>query len=348
MKKTLIAASLAALATSTAHAGVTLYESDKGSFSSYGKLQLELQNYDGENAIQNNGSRFGFSADRQLNHGLEGFANFEFRFNPGVRHDSNTQYLNNTIGAAEDLDHMEVRNSYLGIKGSFGSIKAGNFDSLTYSFVTSQADVMESLGYSSVDGGGQNGQGHTLAYVSPEVNGLTVGLAAKHYSSSDSQNVVALNSASGDEVFNLQAAVAYQVTPELRLAAAYDMNDGDGGYVINGLNNDEAVMAVAANYETNQFNAGVVFESHDEASLEQVVNLTGGYNYGAGSVYALVGLLDDGNETGVDYGLGANYSLGEGAHVYGELAMGNDDVSSIQDAAGEGTTAVTLGAAYKW
>ncbi|MFK7159544.1 porin [Marinospirillum sp. MEB164] len=340
MKKTLIAASIAALAAGSAQA-VTLYESETGSFSTYGKIQLELMNYDGENNIQNNGSRFGFSADRQLNHGLEGFANVEFRFNPGVRHDSN-------VAVAIGEEHMAVRNSYLGVRGGFGSVMAGNFDSLTYSFVTSQADIMENLGFTSVDGGGRNGQGHTIAYLSPEFSGFTFGLAAKHYSSDESQNNDALNSASGDEVFNFQVAAAYQATPELRFAVAYDMNDGDGGYAAFGANNDEAVMAISANYATDLFNVGLVFESHDKAALEQVINLTAGYNYGAGSIYGVVAFLDDGDDTGVDFALGANYNLGEGFLVYGEFALGNDDVSAIKDADGDGTAAVTVGAAYRW
>ena len=354
MKKTLIAASIAALATGTAQASTTLYESETASFSTYGKLQLELQNFDGENHIQNNGTRLGFSADRQLNHGLEGFANFEFRFNPGVAHNSETQIANTLAGLDDDtdLDHMTIRYSYLGVRGDFGSVKAGNFDSLTYTFVTSQADIMESLGYTSVDASDRNAHGHTLAYVSPEISGFTFGLAAKHYSSDKSKNNAALNSASGDEVFNFQVAASYQATPELRFAAAFDMNDGDGGYFLDGSgdgqNNDEMIFAVAANYETDEFFAGVVYENHDKAAFEQIINLTAGYHYGAGSVYALIAFLDNGDDTGVDFGLGANYNLGSGVHVYGEFAMGNDDASSIKDSEGKGTQAVTLGAAFTW
>src|SRR5690554_1272597 len=135
MKKTLIAASIAALAATSANAAVKIYESETGSLSSYGKVQLELQNYDGENNIQNNSSRLGFSGDTKLDNGLTAFTNFEFRFEPGVESDTD----------------MVVRNSYLGVKGDFGSIKAGNFDSITYTMVTEQADIMETVGYRSLD-----------------------------------------------------------------------------------------------------------------------------------------------------------------------------------------------------
>src|SRR5690554_3678414 len=170
MKKTLIAASIAALATTSANAAVKIYESETGSLSSYGKVQLELQNYDGENNIQNQGSRLGFSGDTKLDNGLTAFTNFEFRFNPGVQND----------------DEWTVRNSYLGVKGDFGSVKAGNFDSIVYTMVTEQADIMENKGYRSLDKGENNSRGTAIAYETNDISGFKFGLGIKHYASDDS------------------------------------------------------------------------------------------------------------------------------------------------------------------
>lgn len=340
MKKTLIAASIAALAAGSVQA-VELYSSDTATFSTYGKLQLELQNADGENNVQNNGSRFGFSGTQQLNGGLEGFANFEFRFNPGARNSSD-------IAEAAGEDHLDIRNSYFGVRGAFGSVQAGNFDSITYQYVTGIADILENVGYTSVDGGAQNGQGHTIAYESPELfGGLTLALGVKHYSSAESANNPVFNSTSGDEVWNVQVAAAYAITNELKVSVAYDQNNGDGGYAAAGLgvghytlNSDEPIIAAGLTYTTDLFNAGFVFEKEDE---QQVINLVGGYNYGAGSIYGVVAFLDDGDETGLDLALGTNYNLADNFYVYGEFAQGNDKVTGIGD-----YSVITLGASYNW
>ncbi|WP_027849275.1 porin [Marinospirillum minutulum] len=333
MKKTLIAASIAALAATSANAAVKIYESETGSLSSYGKVQLELENRDGENTIQNQGSRLGFSGDTQLDNGMTAFTNFEFRFQPGVKNNVST-------GGAAGSD-WTVRNSYLGVKGDFGSIKAGNFDSITYTMVTSQADIMENAGYRSLDSGDVNAHGTAIAYETNDISGFKFGLGIKHYASNKSNYAGAgapLDSASGDEEWNIQLGATYQLNDELSFGLAVDQNNEDGRAAGNG---KDPIIAASAMYATDLFGAGVVVESNDDA---MVANLTGSVNYGAGDVYALVSFVDDGNETGVDFGLGANYKLAKNFVTYGEVAVGNDkDALTLGD-----LSIVTLGAAYKW
>lgn len=340
MKKTLIAASIAALAATSANAAVKLYESETGSFSSYGKIQLELENYDGENTIQNQGSRLGFSGDTKLDNGMTAFTNFEFRFQPGLENDT----------------EMNVRNSYLGVKGDFGSIKAGNIDSIVYSMVTEQADIMENKGWRSLDEGKNNSRATSIVYETNDLNGFKLAANIKHYASDDSQYGTgtgtaqggALSSNSGDEEWNIQLGVSYQLNDELRFALAVDQNNEDGnpGKDTVQLNGDvDPVIAASVNYATDAFGAGLVLENSGDY---MVANLTGSVNYGAGDVYALVSFMDNDKDTGVDFGLGVNYKLAKTFHVYGEVAVGNDDVSGIQDSKDKGTTAVTVGAAYKW
>ena len=348
MKKTLIAASIAALAATSANAAVKIYESETGSLSSYGKIQLELENYDGENTIQNQGSRLGFSGDTKLDNGLTAFTNFEFRFQPGLENDT----------------EMKVRNSYLGVKGDFGSIKAGNIDSIVYSMVTEQADIFENVGYKSLDEGKNNSRATSIVYETNDLNGFKVAANIKHYASKDSQygdgvtpTQGPLTSADGDEQWNLQLGVSYQLNEELRFALAVDQNNEDGNPsdVAGGVaGNADPIIAASVNYATDLFSTGLVLESSDDLI---VANLTGSYNYGAGDVYALVSFADDDDDNGVDFGLGVNYKMDKAFMVYGEVAVGNDDVSGIRkftntsgkwEKDGEAATAVTVGAAYKW
>lgn len=337
MKKTLIAASIAALAAGSANAAVTLHESETGSFATYGKLQLELQNQDGENNIQNQGSRFGFSGTQVLDNGMEAFANYEFRFNPGARNDSDTA---NTL----DLDHMEVRNSFIGVKGNFGSVKAGNFDSVVYSNVTGAADIMENSGWRSLDGSGNNAQATSIAYETADLGGLKLAVGIKHYASNKSAYAgvgAPLESKTGDEAWNLQVAGTFALSEELSLAFGFDQNNEDGNAAGNG---KDPIMAFGATYAADAFGAGAVVESNDETL---VLNVTGSFNYGAGDVYGIVSFVDDGAETGIDLGVGANYSLAENFYVYGEFAQGNDKNTTQVASLGD-MSIITLGASYGW
>lgn len=324
MKKTLIAASIAALATAGSAQAVELYKSDTASFSTYGKLQLELQNFDGENNIQNQGSRFGFSGTQALDSGLEAFANFEFRFQPGLENDTD----------------MTVRDSYFGVRGELGSIKAGNFDSVVYSKVTGIADVMENVGYRSLDAGENNARATALAIESAEMGGLQFAVGIKHYASDKSAYAGAgapLESSDGGEQWNLQFAATYALTDELVLAFGVDQNNEDGNAAGNG---KDPIIAFGATYGTDAFSAGAVVESNDK---DMIFNLVGSFNYGAGDVYGIVSFRDDDVTSGVDFGLGANYSMASNFYVYGEFAQGNKKNSDIGDLA-----VVTLGASYSW
>ena len=327
MKKTLIAASIAALATATsaAQASVTLYENAEGtsSLSSYGRIALQLQNYDGENEIQDSYSRLGFSGESQINDDLTAFANAEFRFNSGFTHDA----------------AMTTRYTFVGVQGSFGKITAGNFDSVYYSAAAGNADLMEELGWRSLD---DKGEGFSLAYESMDFNGLQLHLGLRHFNSDDSLNGGAYpsDSASGDEEWNIQVGLTYALNDEIAFGFAFDQNNEDavGG-------DTDPRFALSATYAVDAYSAFAVFEMEDEL---YIVNLGGSYAYGPGDLYGMVSFMDDGDDTGVDFALGANYLLGSNFYTFAEVAVGNDDVSAIQDADGDGTVAVTLGAVYTW
>lgn len=336
MKKTLIAASIAALAATSANAAVKLYESETGSFSSYGKIQLELENYDGENTIQNQGSRLGFSGDTKLDNGMTAFTNFEFRFQPGLQNDT----------------ELNVRNSYLGVKGDFGSIKAGNIDSIVYTMVTEQADIMENKGWRSLDEGKNNSRATSIVLETNDLNGFKVAANIKHYASDKSQyggsGVPSLESKDGKEQWNLQLGMSYQLSEELSFALAADQNNKKGQPVFADTSGKtKPVVAASVMYATDLFSTGLTVENSDDYIVS---NLTGSVNYGAGDIYALVSFMDDDNDNGVDFGLGANYKMASNFKIYGEVAVGNDDLSELKklNNSGDAAVAVTVGAAYKW
>lgn len=340
MKKTLIAASIAALAAGSVQA-VELYSSDTGSFSTYGKIQLQLNNFDGENEIQDNGSRFGFSGETAINSDLTAFANAEFRFNAGFHNDS---------------ADIETRYTYAGLTGGFGTVTAGNFDSVYYTAVAGAADILEQDGWNTFD---DKGEGFSLSYVTPSFNGLQVLVGLRHYNSPDSRNGAAYpsNVDNTDEVWNIQVGAVYSLNDALSFSLAFDQNNED----IYGPGADtDAIIGAGVTYAVDQFSVFGVLEL--EGSDYTILNVGGSFNYGAGDIYGVISYQaeDDGvdDETGVDFVLGANYFLADNFYFYGEVAVGNDDVSGVRKAtafdtsgdpiAWEGVTSITLGASYNW
>ncbi|WP_162299759.1 porin [Marinospirillum perlucidum] len=332
MKKTLIAASIAALSVGTAQAAVTLNETETGSFSTYGKVVLQLHNADGVNQIQDNGSRFGFSGESQINEDINAFANAEFRFNAG--------YTNTTAPT--------VRYSYVGVEGGFGKVTAGNFDSVYYTTVAGTADIMEMNGYRSFDGeittsAGSvefgKGGGFSLAYETVDMSGFKAFVGLRHYAEDTNATTGTKSYPSavdnGDELWNVQLGATYALSDALSLGVAFDQNNEDiYGFAV------DPIMAASVNYSADAVGAFAVVETVEDA---MIVNLGGSFNYGAGDVYGLVSYADDSSETGLDLAAGANYGLSDNFYLFGEYAQGNDTVSNIGD-----YSTVTVGANYNW
>lgn len=308
---------------SAAQASVTLYESDKGKFSTYGLLQFDVEVNDGKGKFQDQGSRIGFSGERNLNHNLTGFANVELRYEGHERNES----------------EIEVRDTYFGLRGDFGELKLGNFDSVVYDLVTAQADIMENVGWRSFIEDSTHAQGRSLAYTLPELaDGLVIALAAKYYSEEDSVNE--------KQQINFQFAANYSLTEEFSLGFGIDQNNKNADPEnVNSKGKTKPIIAVSGLYATDDFHLGLVAEQSDKMVS---ANFSAGVNYGAGEVYFLAAFQDDDNEKGTDVGLGINYELDEDFWVYAEAARGNSKNSEIQDDRGKATNVVTLGAAYKW
>lgn len=366
MKKTLIAASIAALAAGSAQASVAIYESDSTTVSSYGKLQLELENLDGDNTIQSNGSRFGFNSTSALDNGMEAFANMEFRFNAGAQ---NTQALT-------------IRNSFLGVQGDFGRIRVGNFDGVYYDAVSSVNDIMENRGYRALNEGDDRSRGAALAFDSAEYAGVSFGLQARHYqvlklNALGVPAVDAWGNTSNKDEWNLQAYVQFAPMDSLTLALAFDQNNKNttAGTRTNPYARNVIGPAPAAKYDTI-IGASATLEL-DPVTVSALVEnagdlmhaaLAASFDYGMGDIYGTVSFLDaDGyaqygakriNQDGMTFAVGANYNLSSNFYTYAEVAIGDDTdrstasvtTNSFASPAGapESANAITIGAAYNW
>lgn len=85
----------------------------------YGKINVDLQSADeaGESQVElkSNASRFGVKGSTDINESLQAIYQLEWE-------------VDTTDAAKSSEDHIKSRNQYVGLKGSFGTIKAGRHD----------------------------------------------------------------------------------------------------------------------------------------------------------------------------------------------------------------------------
>lgn len=329
-----------AISAATAYADINIYNKNSTKFATYGKLQLDIENFDGENKYKNNGSRLGFKSERQLKHGLTGFARLEVRYDASHK----------SVIGTNDEAKLDIRNTYLGIKGGLGKIIIGNFDSIIEQLITGQADIMESYGWRPLISGGTHARGNSLAYTLPEIiTNLTLALAVKHYSGNKVEEAK-ITSANGNQQFNFQLATHYQLTPSFSLGLGVDQNNKRAEAIwANEQQDTDPIYAFSALYETKVFHLGLTAEKTDNL---KAANFTAGVGYNAGKVYLISAWQDNSKHSGLDFALGINYELEKNFWLYGELALGNDKNSALRKQIATdkytGTQAVTLGVAYKW
>jgi predicted porin len=319
MKKTLIASAVVATLGAASAQAATIAETDTTKLDMYGRINLILENDDGNNAIKNNSSRIGFKASDQINDDMKAFARAEFRFAADERHK----------GGAGDEIFNDLRNTYAGLEGGFGKLTVGNFDSIYYQATSSVLDVMENTGYRALNSGSENARGDTIAFETTDLGGMQFGISAKHAPED--------TTAGTDEAFGLQAYGQFSAGDNLSLAVAFDQNieELDGGA------DSDPIIGAQATYSMDALTASALVESSGDFMH---LGASAGYSYGSGDIYGLVSMVDDGNESGMDMAVGANYKFSKSLRTYGEYAMGNDkDSLSLGD-----KSVMTLGLRYDW
>ncbi|MEC7119974.1 MAG: porin [Pseudomonadota bacterium] len=158
MKKLLLATAVSALSLATlqaAHADVTVY----------GKAHLTVDHIDEDGKdkvlqLNSNASRLGFKGSEKISEGLDAIYQLEYEVDPDA-----------------DGTVFKQRDSFLGLKGAFGTVKAGNIDTPVKQ-AQNKVDVFNDL----VDGGldmkntmvGENRDKNSVHYTTPKMDGLPV------------------------------------------------------------------------------------------------------------------------------------------------------------------------------
>jgi len=288
MKKTLIATAIAgAMSFSVAaQAAPTVY----------GNIQLKVDMTDDMYAADN-GSTIGFKGEEAMENGLTAIYGAEFHFKAGTR-DGNETVDADGDGENDQLQATGISGSdhnYLGVKGSFGKVRVGAFDTVANDFV---ADMV--FGADAVDirqGAGIVGGEDQQVQYTGDFGMLTVGASVQL-----NEGTAATEAQKQVMQFGVKAAVAEGITA----SAAMSTEDGLGAGV-------KAAM--------DALTVGASFETSD--SVDTALNVSAAFDYGMGTAYGVFAMKDTGTTDGSDIAFGANYSVTESLYVYGEYGDGD-------------------------
>jgi predicted porin len=284
MKKTALSLAIAAVLPTFAHAEKVEVEMPEF----YGKVNVSVQNTqeEGKGSISelvSNASRLGVKGKIELKHGLEGIYKLE--------------YETQVDDGDKSGQTFAQRNIFAGIKGGFGQVIVGKFDT-PFKKAQSKIDLFNDLegDIKSVISSHDNRKSNTIQYSTPKMSGLVATVA--HIAS----EVETVNDGTSSSLTfsqkNIYAAIAYDTdveadTDALRLVAQYSVSDFTFGALWEqdntaGSDNDKEGWVYSAAYKLNS-----------DVKLKA--------QYGESDI------VKDNAET---YSLGADYKLGKGAKAY--------------------------------
>jgi predicted porin len=324
MKKTLIASAVAAATLTSATAFAK--EAMPQSLGVYGNIQLaHFWNEEeapggaksGSHEFADGGSTLGFTHEHAISEGLTGFFKAEFEFDADDKGNADSG-LHNTD------------ETYIGVKGDFGSVQIGSDDTVYEQFINI-TDTSEQIGL-----------GANLTTISEGDNAQYVGTF-------DAIKVGVTYKIDGDSTTTrgTQLAAAFE-TEEFYVAAAYSMAS-DTNY---GNNKGQDAIGLAAAMMMGDLTLQAQYETLDESESGQkdggdYMGLQGLYNMGATTFalgYGIYGTDADGatdDDQSTIY-LQALHNVSDNMYVYIEAAQ-SDGYDNVKD---QDDTATAIGATY--
>ena len=302
MKKTLIATaiagamgfSVAAQAAPTVYGNIQLGVNltDKKNTAAAGKPD----NSYGAMSAFDNGSTIGFKGEEALNNGLTGIYKAEFEFGAGDM-------------KGEEKGLINGDQAYLGVKGGFGTVRVGSFDTIANDFVQDMVYVTEYLSFNEAIGQNNEATEAVQVQYTGEFGGVKVGVSTQL----NSQYEYA-NNADGKKAEDAENAMQIGVivpAGPAKVSFAYDSVEGDMGVgfkmpVAGG-------VTLGAKYEMGNAAEG----GEDETVIAASVDM----KYSAGNVYLMASSADVADTNG--FGLGATYSLSDNVYTFIEVGSGD-------------------------
>lgn len=322
MKKSIIA-----IAVSTAAlASVPTFAAEGSTADVYGNIQYAYTN---DNAtgkgsdLVDNGSTIGFKGETTVSDSVTAFFKYELEFNADQQSDREADDFNNKGYNQSSLDQ-----AFVGLKGSFGKVQVGSFDTIYNNAIQDGVDQFEQLSTTKADG---SSQGDTIAYFSPSMNGFEIQVAAQVKGDAGQLPEDQLD---GKAIDNTAAMlVAKYSTGIYSVALGYDSRD-------NTARKDAKATAGLAATVIPLENLSVTAKYETTEDTKDIIGLAARYGYGAGDVYASYQNVDE-DTAGADkfneVAAGVTYDLASNIYVYGEVGnYGNssDDSTTTKSAVG--------------
>jgi len=275
MKKTIVAAAIAAVVSAPAMADVKIS----------GQINQEFKNGAGDLASGMN-SDIVLSGSEDLGNGMK--ASFKIhRFYDDVGGPS----------SGGDGDEQRVADQSIGLSGDFGAVTVGRFEPFTVSSITSMAniDASEDLDLEVAPGDARTDGG--FRYVSPNMNGLSVGVEA-----------FADGTSTGDD-FATSTIFATYSNAGLTVKAAQETAQ-------NGTNADVKVSSLGVSYKMGDLEARVVQTSDDNGASADTDDTVYGVIYTMGANQIAVGTVDSDTANNEDTIISLKHSLSKSTSVY--------------------------------
>ncbi len=309
-------AAAAAIGVASSAQAATFQLDDTTEFSVYGNIQLRYEivtQADGEDASRftDGGSTIGFDAAHTFNNGLTAFGKAEFE------HDADDK------ASGGGLDTTDQ--AFLGLRGGFGEVQAGSFDSIYSDAIYDLTDPFEDVSFSTPgEFDPDSPEGDTIAYTSPSWGGFSFQVAGRIGGE--------LDTGADSEEIGFAAVVSYTVG-DLIVNAGYDERgsnsvdlDGDGNADVfddGSAYGIGAVYSLGDAYVAGRYEIYEDFEGEDETTAIAAVV---GYDYGMGDIYGGVHELDpDNGDSRTEFSIGVNYSIVDNMYVFTEYGMRDRD-----------------------
>jgi predicted porin len=324
MKKSIIAIAVS----SAALASVSVQAAEGSTVDVYGNIQYayvdtdidsantNLDDSDGGN-FKDNGSTIGLKGETKINDDLTAFFKYELEFDADSKEGQN--------GRA-DLDQ-----AFVGLKGNFGKVQIGSFDTIYNNAIQDAVDQYEYLGMTNA---ARTTEGDTIAYFSPSINGFEVQTAIQVKGDASEGETITEDgvTSTNNNYDSMSSMVVLKYSADMfSVALGYDSRNNTA--------DAEATTGLAVTV-TPVENLSVTAKYETTEDTRDILGLAARYGYGAGDVYASYQNVDpdaSGSDDFNEYAVGVTYSLASNIYVFGEFGAyenASDNDTDSQTAVG--------------
>lgn len=292
MKKSIIAIAVS----SAALASVSVQAAEGSTVDVYGNIQYAYSDADAGSDFEDNGSTIGLKGETKISDDLTAFFKYEVEFKADQKEDR---------GATDNYNESKLDQAFVGLKGSFGKVQVGSFDTIYNNAIQDSVDQFEYLGMTNAS---KTSEGDTIAYFSPSMNGFEVQVAAQVKGNSTANTVD-----DEDDGTSVMGVVKYS-TDLVSVALGYDSRE-------NTSTDPKATTGLAVTV-TPMANLSVTGKYETTEDTKDILGLAARYGYGYGDLYGSFENIDEdgaGKDKFNEYAAGVTYNLASNVYVFGEV-----------------------------